>query len=171
MRIVNVFVGAIVGLAFWYYVTPLYGQAARSLAAVAVPALFGRGYQLGGTGDVLLYTPDGLIAARVFMRFVETNVITLIALFAFARRPLAASNLGRCAIGLALMIPIHAAAILVIAKSFVTQPGSLWRSAGQAYTIFGSHAISFALWSLLRTAESAAESAPPSPSKRRSAAR
>ncbi len=99
MRIVNVLVGAIVGLAFWYYVTPLYGQAARSLAAVAVPALFGHGYQLGGTGDALLYTPDGLIAARVFMRWVETNVITLIALFAFVRRPLTASNLGRCAIG------------------------------------------------------------------------
>jgi hypothetical protein len=171
MRIVNVLLGAIVGLAFWYYVTPLYAQAAKSLAALAVPALFGRGYQLGGTDDPLLYTPAGLIAAHVFMRFVETNVITLIALFAFARRPLTASNLGRCAIGLLFLIPVHAAAILVIAKSLTTPPGSLWRNAGQAYAIFGCHAISFALWSLLSTAESAPEPAPSSHRKGRHPAR
>lgn len=152
-KLVSIVIGAVVGLAFWYFIAPLYAPAAKWLAARAVPALFGHGYELGGDGDVVLYTPVGLIAARIFMRFVTTNVITLIALFAFARRPLAISNVARCAIGLVLLIPIHAAAILVLAESFVAPPDSLWRSAGQAYTIFGCHAISFALWSLLRGPE------------------
>lgn len=171
MRIVNVAIGAVVGLAFWYYIGPLYSPFAKSLAASVVPAMFGRGYQLGGSGDAVLYTPEGLIAARIFMRFVTTNVITLIALFAFARRPLAISNVGRCAVGLVLLIPVHAAAILVLAKSVVVPPDSLWRNAGQAYTIFGCHAISFALWSLLRATEAEAASASGPRRTRRAAAK
>jgi hypothetical protein len=171
LRAVNVVVAAVVGLAFWFFVAPLYTPATRALAAAAVPAMFGRGYQLGGADDVVLYTPAGLIAARVFMKYVTANLITLIALFGLAKKPLAMSNIARCAVAIACLIPIHAAAVLVVAKSFVVPPDSLWRNAAQAYTIFGCHAISFALWSLLRPSDATSASAPELKKSRRVAAK
>jgi hypothetical protein len=171
MRAINVAVAAVAGLAFWYFVAPLYAPATRALAAAAVPAMFGRGYQLGGADDPVLYTPAGLIAARVFMRYVTANLITLIALFGLAKKPLAMSNIARCAVAIACLVPVHAAAILVVAKSFVVPPDSLWRNAAQAYTIFGCHAISFALWSLLRPSDTASASASDQPKGRKTAAK
>lgn len=153
MRAVRVAIAAVVGLAFWYFVVPLYAPLTKALAAAFVPFLFGRGYQLGGAPDAIVYTPEGLIAARVFMRYVTTNVITLIALFGLGRRPLSSSNLGRCAAAILCLVPVHAAAILVIAKSFVAPRDSLWGNAAQAYAVFTCHAISFAIWWLLRPAD------------------
>ncbi len=160
MRGLKVAIAALIGLAFWYYVVPLYAPLTEALARLFVPMVFGRGYQLGGAPDAVLYTPEGLIAARVFMRYVTTNVITLVALFGLARRPLSMPNVGRCAIGLLCLIPVHALAILVIAKSFVAPPGSVWGNAAQAYAVFTCHAISFAIWWLLRPADAALDAQP-----------
>ena len=170
MRALNVLAGVILGLAYWAFVAPLYAPLTARLASYAVPALFGRGFQLIGGKDAILYTPAGLIAARVFMRWITTNVITLIALFAWARRPLAFSNIVRCLVALACLIPIHAIAILVVAKSFVASSQTLWGNAAQAYTIFGAHAVSFALWSLFRPAEDEAAPAPKRRRRKRAAA-
>ena len=150
MRAVRVAIAALIGLAFWYFVAPLYAPVTKALARPFVPLVFGRGFQLGGDPDAIVYTPDGLIAARVFMGYVTTNLITLIALFGLARHPLSASNLGRCAISIICLIPVHAAAVLIVAKSFVAPPGSLWGNAAQAYAVFTCHAISFAIWWVLR---------------------
>lgn len=160
MRAVRVAIAALVGLGFWYFVAPLYAPVTRTLARLFVPIAFGHGYTLGGDADAIVYTPVGLIASRVFMRDVTTNLITLIALFGLARHPFSASNLGRCAIGIVCLIPVHALAILIVAKSFVAPPGSLWGNAAQAYAVFACHAISFALWWLLRPGDTALDAAP-----------
>ena len=164
MRLVNVGVGVAVGLAFWYFVVPEYGLVPRALARLAVPVAFGHGWQLGGTENAILYRPDGSIAATMFLRYITTNVITLVALFALPAAPLSVRNLFRCLVAIACLIPVHAAAILTVAKSIVL-PGSLWGNAAQAYTIFGSHAISFAVWSLLRPADSPASTTEKAPRK------
>jgi hypothetical protein len=164
MRLVNVGVGVAAGLAFWYFV-PEYGLASRALARLAVPVAFGHGWQLGGAENAILYRPDGTIAATVLLRYITTNVITLVALFALPAAPLSVRNLFRCLVAIACLIPIHAAAILTVAKSVVL-PGSLWGNAAQAYTIFGSQPISFAIWSLLRPADSAASASEKAPRKR-----
>lgn len=165
MRLVNVAIGVAVGLAFWYFVVPEYGLASRALARLAVPAAFGHGWQLGGAENAILYRPDGAIAATVLLWCITTNVITLVALFALPAAPLSVRNLLRCLLAIACLIPVHAAAILTVAKSIVL-PGSLWGNVAQAYTIFGSHAISFAVWSLLRPADPAASASERKPRKR-----
>jgi hypothetical protein len=166
MRLVKVAIGIAIGLAFWHFVVPGYAFMAKHVAGIAAPSMFGHGWQVGGPGeDANLYRANGGIAATVFMRYVTTNVITLLVLFALSAEPFSPRNLLGCVAGIVCLIPVHAAAILVIAKSIVL-PGTLWGNAAQAYSIFGSHAFAFALWWLLRPGESAA-SATGKPARRR----
>ncbi len=156
MQLVKVVVGIAVGFAFWYFVVPEYAFITKHLVGMAMPSTLGPGWQIGGTGEnAIVYSANGSIAATVFMRRVTTNVITLVVLFALSTPPYSARNILGCVAGIVFLIPVHAAAILVLVKSIVL-PDTLWRNGAQAYTIFASHPLAFALWWLLRPVEAAA---------------
>ena len=174
-RVLSGITGAIVGLTLWLVLAPAYAVVPATIAKVLTPHLFDPGYRFEPVGDTAIFRrPDNSVAATLFVKLLTFNLITLVALFALARRPLGGRNLGRLAIAVAIMAVVHALALLLVAKSFVvgadeSLSAGLWRVAAQGYTIIGSQAIAFALWWALRVTdepEGAAE-----PARLRKAAR
>lgn len=153
MRLVKVAAGILIAWLVWRFVAPEYAFVPKRLAGAAARWFFDRGWTVDGAGEnAIVYRADGSIAATVFMRYLTTNLMTLLILFSLSDRPLSWRNIGGAVAGVVALVPIHAIGILIVAKSLVL-PNTLWGNLAQAYTIFGSHAIAFALWWALRPQE------------------